>query len=117
MIITLPFPISVNRMLGGGSGQQRFKSKAYKDWLIKANRMYKDTPYIQGPVKIHYDFYAPTKREFDCSNMIKVLEDFIVSKAVLDDDNCNVIQKFSVEFRGVDKINPRVEISIIPIDA
>jgi Holliday junction resolvase RusA-like endonuclease len=112
MIITLPWPVSVNRMLSGGSGQQRYKSPAYKLWLLKANAMYKQTPYIQGPVKLHYDFYAPTKREFDLSNMVKVCEDFIVSKAVLDDDNCNVIPEFSAQYRGVDKLNPRVEITI-----
>lgn len=120
MNLILPFPVSVNSMLGGGSGQKRFKSKAYKEWLVKAEEWFyfknqRELP-PNSPVHIKYYYYMPDNRARDLSNYIKVCEDFIVSKGIIEDDNCKIITGFSAWFCGVDKVNPRVEINVSAIN-
>lgn len=107
---TLPFPVSVNALYGGGSGQQRFKSKKYKAWLASCPYM----PPLNLPlVTIHYMLYFPDHRPRDAENFIKCCSDFLVAQRVIADDNWTVIQDMRITPCGVDKINPRVVIFIV----
>lgn len=110
MIITLPFPISVNSAYGGGSGQQRFKSKSLKSWLAKCPTL--DEVITNYPVHITYTFYWPCKRMRDGQNYMKVPLDYLVNQGVLVDDNYWHVASEDWKHGGVDKLNPRVEICI-----
>lgn len=117
MIIILPFPVSVNSMYGGGSGQKRFKSKRYKDWLCECSRLNFDYLDLKEPITrcdMHVRLYFPDRRDRDLSNYIKAVEDFLVGHKILMDDNHTVITRQTLESRGVDAKHPRAEISILP---
>lgn len=107
--ITLPFPISVNSAYNGGSGQQRFKSKALKAWLAKCPKL--DIK-AREPVTIEYVFYFPDKRLRDGGNYTKVVLDYLVNQGVLSDDNYTIVEAEHWTHNGIDKLNPRVEIFI-----
>lgn len=108
----LPFPVSVNKAYGGGSGQQRYKSRAYKDWERRAWVICDKIKTISEPVKIDYLFFLPDRKSRDLSNFIKVTEDFLVKRGIILDDNYQCIPEFKAKFGGYDKMSPRVEITI-----
>jgi Holliday junction resolvase RusA-like endonuclease len=108
--VTLPFPPSVNGMLGGGSGQRRFKSKKYVAWLKRCQKL---EPLLLTNVEIHYSFYFPDNRVRDLGNYEKVCGDFLVSEKVLIDDCWHVIGYITLRAMGIDKKNARVEIIIV----
>jgi Holliday junction resolvase RusA-like endonuclease len=109
--ITLPLPPSVNSAYGGGSGQRRFKSASYKKWLLKCPAVI-DRPKIDKPVCVAYNIYLPDGRLRDIANYEKLSTDFLVNNGILADDNFKIIQHVSLNFKGIDKDNPRVEIEI-----
>ena len=115
MTITLPFPPSVNALFGNRSNQQRFMSKAYKEWLKSCPTITPGNGCIQEPCHVEYVLYFPDKRKRDLSNYIKAPEDYLVSQCALLDDNHEIVQSFSVKFGGIDRGNPRVEVRIAPI--
>lgn len=106
----IPFPPSVNGLYGGGSGQQRFKTKRYKDWC-------KSVPYlpdiqIDFPVKILYTFTWPDNRERDGQNYIKAVTDTLVNAGVIKNDDWTIITSETWDFDCVDKKNSGVTIQI-----
>ncbi len=109
--IVLPFPPSVNGLYGGGSGQKRFPSKKYKQWLHHCPTL--EAINLKGPVKIYYTFYWPDKRIRDGQNYLKAPLDFLVNQGVLVDDNWNIVISETWDHIGIDKVNPRVVIEII----
>jgi Holliday junction resolvase RusA-like endonuclease len=111
MIITLPFPVSVNSAYNGGSGQKRFKSKSLKAWIEKCPKEIKErvTDY---PIHIHYKFAFPCARNRDGQNYMKVALDYLVNMGVLIDDNYKYVSSETWSHIGIDRENPRVEIII-----
>ena len=108
---TLPFPPSVNSMFHQRGGQQKFKSKGYKEWLISCPKL--DKINLIGPVQVNYKFFWPCNRARDLSNYTKAAEDFLVSQGVLMDDNWKVVQSITLDTGGVvKKHEARVEIEI-----
>jgi Holliday junction resolvase RusA-like endonuclease len=108
--ITLPFPPSVNSMFGGGSAQKRFPSKKYKAWLASCPKLYAAK---FERCSIWYKFYFPDKRERDSQNYIKAATDFLVKQKVIINDDWKVITEERITPMGIDKENPRVEITIL----
>lgn len=108
-MIVLPFPPSTNSLFGGGSKQQRFKSKQYKEWLASCPEI----PAKQyKKIALRYTFYMPDKRRRDLSNCLKAPEDYLVSQGFIEDDNFNCVYKVVLVFGGIDREAPRVEIGI-----
>ncbi len=116
--LTLPFPPSVNGLFGGGSGQKRFPSKKYKDWLklcaTKADiyGIAVNFAPISQAITITYTFSWPDKRVRDGQNYMKAVTDWLVNQGVIEDDNYNIIVSESWNHVGVDKLRPRVEVEI-----
>jgi|SRR5580704_5963309 Holliday junction resolvase RusA-like endonuclease len=110
MKFTLPFPPSVNAMFGGGSAQRRFKSKSYKEWLLKCPSL--KAFKINYPVILDYTFFWPDKRIRDVGNYSKGVTDFLVSQEVILDDNWHIVVCETLRSGGIDKENPRVEVVI-----
>ena len=111
MIITLPFPVSVNGAYNGGSGQRRFKSKSLKAWLAKCPSELSERVKVY-PVHIHYTFAWPCARERDGNNYTKVVLDYLVNMGVLIDDNYKFVASETWSHIGIDRKNPRVEVCI-----
>jgi len=72
---------------------------------------------IDGPVKITYEIFAKDKRVFDIANVGSILDKFLsdalVDEGVLDDDNIYIIPRVEYIFAGIDRKNPRAEVTII----
>ncbi len=109
IFITLPFPVSVNALYGGGSGQQRFKNPKYKAWLAACPIL---KPYKIKKAMACYRFFMPDNRERDIDNLTKCVSDYLVKQQVIIDDNWKVIPDLWLSSGGIDKKNPRVEIGL-----
>lgn len=110
----LPFPVSVNQIYGGGSGQKRFPSKKYKSWLASCPKLH--PAQIDYPVNMEYIFSWPDNRDRDISNYIKGAEDYIVKSGVLKDDNWKIVSSILIRHAGVIKEHPGVEVIIRSVE-
>jgi Holliday junction resolvase RusA-like endonuclease len=107
--ITLPLPVSVNQLYNGGSGQKRFPSKKYKAWLascprVKANHF--------SNIILNYKYFFPDNRPRDMENFVKSVSDFLVKYGVILDDCWQYVCEMHLTTGGIDKENPRIEITI-----
>ncbi len=92
MRIHLPFPISVNAMYANnqGQGRGRFKTKRYKAWIKAAEAELAEQMPVQsfaGPTTLEIFVRKRDKRRRDISNLIKGIEDFLVSQKIIEDDS------------------------------
>lgn len=73
----------------------------------------------QQMVHLHYVLYGPTAQRRDLMNVIAIVDkyfsDALPKAGVLDDDNAEVIVSTSAAFGGVDRLNPRVSVTIVPV--
>lgn len=108
--IELPFPPSVNSLFGGGSKQKRFKSKKYKAWINSCP----DIPAsLYSNIGLCYNFYMPDNRTRDLDNHAKAVSDYLVANNFIFDDSWQCLNKLVLMHSGIDKKNPRVEITIL----
>jgi hypothetical protein len=91
-------------------------SKEYAAWhrgaLIQLN------PFKDRTIKwtsCRLSFWAPDKRAADLSNKTESIMDLLVDAKIIEDDNWWIIKKLTLEFAGVDKENPRCEITLYDI--
>ena len=108
--VKLPFPPSVNGLYGGGSGQQRFKTKRYKEWCKSVS--YLPDLQIDVPITILYTFTWPDNRARDGQNYIKAVTDTLVNASVIKDDNWSIIVSETWDFDKVDKKESGVTVQI-----
>lgn len=111
--ITLPFPPSVNSLFGGGSAQKRFPSKQYKAWLASCPKL--DAHQFDGVI-LFYKYFFPDNRARDTENYVKAVSDYLVKTGVIRDDCWQCIQNMQITPCGIDKTNPRVEITVVRAD-
>lgn len=67
---------------------------------------------INDVERVELFFYAPDRRRSDLTNKAESVMDLLVDKGILEDDNWWLVSKIELNFMGVDKLNPRCEISI-----
>lgn len=74
---------------------------------------------VTSPVHLKYTFYYPDKANRDIGNSLATIDKFtadaLVSAGILSDDNYTIVQSITGAFGGIDKVNPRCEVTIIPI--
>jgi Holliday junction resolvase RusA-like endonuclease len=75
----------------------------------------------QDKVHLHYVLWGATTQRRDLMNVIAVVDkyfsDALPKAGVLDDDSVRYIVSTSAAFGGVDRLNPRVSVTIIPVDS
>lgn len=54
-------------------------------------------------------------RRRDLDNQATAILDGLVASGVIPDDSCDVVQKLTIEYKGIDKEDPRAEIKITEI--
>ena len=73
-------------------------------------------PVLYYPITIHYEIFAKTRRKLDIDNVVSVhkkyFQDALVEMGRIEDDDFDWIVGSSESYGGVDKDNPRVEITI-----
>lgn len=106
-----------NSRINTRSGRS-FPNPKYTEWehsailqVKKQNREY--SPINKYPIEIHIELYYGSARQKDIDNSVSSVTDMLVKSGILTDDNYKFINKIIVEFKGIDKNNPRVEIELI----
>lgn len=80
--------------------------------IYQLNR-YPPLSVLYWPILMHFKFFMPTKRKFDYNNLSQGVQDVMVQRGILpDDDYAHIIPVFHGDMAGVyiDKERPRVEV-------
>ena len=89
-------------------------STAYTKWQREAsNQLVGKVP--MEPIKkcsIEMLFFAPDKRKTDLTNKAESIMDLLVENAVIEDDNYEIVPYINLNFGGIDRENPRMEVLI-----
>ena len=102
MIVTLPFPPSVNSMFINVPGRGRAQSKDYKAWKIAAAwelKAQKAKP-VTEPAEIRIDL--DDKRRGDADNRTKAVLDLLVAQGILRGDSKKFVKRVSTGWEAVD---------------
>jgi len=89
MMLTLPYPPSVNHYWKRGRRGQMFISPAgmrFRDAVILASRAEIGGP-LSGPVMLRLAIYPPDKRRRDIDNVLKAILDALQHAGVYKDDS------------------------------
>lgn len=65
--------------------------------------------------KIEINVWQQDHHRRDLDNQATAILDGLVQSGVLPDDNCDVVPKITIEYKGVDKEDPRAEIKITEV--
>lgn len=91
-------------------------SKRYKAWfkentgkLFTQFAGYRISDY---PITIELTFWFDNDRRHDLDNAAGGIMDLLVSDGILEDDNVKFVNRLIVNYGGIDKTNPRVEIKL-----
>lgn len=71
---------------------------------------------IDYPVNVKCLFYVPTRRKCDLTNMLEAIDDIMVKRGLLADDNYTVIEAHDGSRVLYDKDNARTEVIITAIN-
>jgi len=88
----------------------RVKSKRLKDWLKSCGDFSNIDRFEKCTVS--YKMFFPDDRIRDGQSYLKPVLDWIVSQGILEDDNRRIVKGEQWICCGIDRENPRVEITI-----
>lgn len=110
--ITLPWGCLVSDNLRKGLAKEawrRYKAGRDAAHMVALSQVRGERPRFRCPVNVELLFWLPDERKRDPSNLLKAVLDAL--KAVAYDDDSRV-RSLSFLVMGVDKDNPRVEITV-----
>lgn len=116
VILTVPLAAlaSVNRRLVPVRGQLRL-SPTYREALVEARlcvaKQWRGLPWAM-PAALTIRIYWPDRRRRDESNYVKLLEDALMPRALVDDAQ---LVETRVIRAGVDARRPRAELELVPL--
>jgi crossover junction endodeoxyribonuclease RusA len=116
IVLTLPFPISVNAMYADGK-TRRHKSQRYADWIAEAGWVLKGQrpPQIKGKFRIEYVLQDNIdRRERDAFNYEKGVTDLLVEHGVIEKDSNRCLRWGSIGWDETNSVKG-VRITITPI--
>jgi Holliday junction resolvase RusA-like endonuclease len=71
---------------------------------------------LECPVRLTCLYYMPTRRKVDLCNLLAATCDILVGYGVLADDSCDIVVSHDGSRVRYDKLRPRTEIEIAPLD-
>ena len=113
--LTLPYPPSVNRYWRSVRGRNILSAEA-RDYRRRAHAVVESNGWrVTGPVRVLFMAYAPDKRRRDADNLLKPMLDCLVNAGAIEGDDSRYVRGVSVDWGGVDCVNPRVEVVIVEV--
>jgi len=108
------------QIVRAGKGGRLFikQSARYEQYEATASYFLSPKPPdpIDYPVNVKCTYFMPSRRRVDLSNLLAATHDVLTKFFILADDNRDVIASVDGSRVYYDKENPRVEITIKPID-
>lgn len=103
--------ISVNR----ATGRPFLRSAPQvKEWqasaLIQLQQQFKGFVVTDYPINLNIVVYYDNNRRHDLDNALSTVMDALAAAGVIEDDSTKYVECIVVQFGGLDKENPRVEI-------
>lgn len=84
-----------------------------KDWQKDALLQLKGKRPVQVyPISLTAVFFVRDDRRHDLDNMVAGCMDILVKAGILQDDDCKHVETLTLQFGGLEPLNPRVEIFI-----
>ena len=105
MILTLPFPPSVNAMYLNMRGKGRVKSPEYRDWLLEAGNVLMRQvvpPCFASHHRITVRIDLDDRRQGDCDNRAKAVMDLLVASRVIPGDSKKHVKSVMASWEHVD---------------
>ena len=102
-------PSKKNSRINTRSGRS-FPSSKYKAWHKDASLQILNAP-KQTQKNVVLTFYMPDNRRCDLTNKAESVMDLLVDNGIFDDDAWQVTGDVHLKSAGIDKKNPRVEVS------
>lgn len=112
MILTLPFPPSLNRLYRNVQGKTLIsrEGRLYREqvgWECRAARV---PTFQRRPVKLHIVAHMPDARRRDLDNLLKCALDALQHAQVFADDS--QVRDLRIVHGGVDRTRPRLEVQV-----
>lgn len=106
------------KIMRAGTKQWIGPSKAAREfenlcaWWIRAEARKK----LKRPVNVRVRFFVDSYRRVDLTNLLEAIDDALVKCDVLSDDSADVIAGHDGSRVYIDRVQPRLEIDIEPIE-
>lgn len=84
--------------------------KKYTEWHRDCSKQLLKTP-LPTIMELTILFFFPDNRRTDLTNKAESIMDLLVDNGILTDDNWTIVPRLILSCGGVDKINPRAEIT------
>lgn len=89
----------------------RLPSQKHKEWHKDGMLQLTGQKAIPTPCSLTISFWFPDARKTDLSNKAESIMDLLVDYGILPDDNCVEIPTLLLVYKGIDRTNPRAEIT------
>ena len=88
-------------------------SKAHAKWHRDTTLQLKQNKDNKDIESITLEFWWPDNRKADLTNKAESVMDLMVDKGIMDDDCWQITSDIILKPKGIDRVNPRCEISIV----
>ena len=110
----IPSKKNSKKIVGWGKSPRLITDPKIQQWVENTQRGFAGLPKIKGPVKMEVIIYNPDLRKRDLDNQLCTINDTI-KEILIEEDDGKILQDIHIKWGGIDKENPRAEISISPI--
>lgn len=87
--------------------------KTYSSWQREASKQLYGIKPVKNIQSIDIVIFAGDKRKGDLTNKAESIMDLLVDNKIIPDDNWYIVSSVHLKFAGIDKNNPRAEVTII----
>lgn len=111
-MIHMPFPPSVNRLWRNVRGRTLLSSdgRKYRNAAVAATLQARSMAFGGALVDVAISAWLPDNRRRDADNLFKAPLDALVAAGVINDDS--QIVALSIRKVGIDRTNPRLEVTV-----
>jgi hypothetical protein len=88
-------------------------STKHQEWHKDAVEQLKCVQSVENTKEVIFTYYAPDMRKGDLSNKWESVADLLVDVGIIEDDNWFILPSVLMKFGGVDKENPRAEVTFL----